>query len=252
MLYYSFIYKENLKSIILFFAIFFYGLNCYNLTFLFSTLFGKVKTAGIAISYIVLILIFCNIGTSYVDIEIKVLKTKIQCINITFSSLIESNADVLFQGLVFTNILYLILTSIFNSLFSEINDSTYLEQYLKEILTCNPNYHIPNQKPLCMLAYELITWIELDSMNPIEGSTAGEQAGNFYKTIFHIYQIFEMVDQRIMTLKLVSNWSIVEERYKICSIIFMNISKYSMNELNVNRIHSGNRRMDKKYGSKIK
>jgi len=139
MLYYSFIYKENLKSIILFFAIFFYGLNCYNLTFLFSTLFGKVKTAGIAISYIVLILIFCNIGTSYVDIEIskilllffffftisigsfiqEVLKTKIQCINITFSSLIESNADVLFQGLVFTNILYLILTSIFNSLFSE-------------------------------------------------------------------------------------------------------------------------------------
>jgi len=139
MLYYSFIYKENLKSIILFFAIFFYGLNCYNLTFLFSTLFGKVKTAGIAISYIVFIFIFCNIVFSYFYFKIRkifllffffftisigsfiqyVLKSKIQCINITFSSLIESNADVLFQGLVFTNILYLILTSIFNSLFSE-------------------------------------------------------------------------------------------------------------------------------------
>lgn len=71
LLFYLYGVTENLNLIIIFFAIFFYGLSCCNLAFLFSTLFEKVRSAGTAISYVILILIFCNLGTSYVDIGIR-------------------------------------------------------------------------------------------------------------------------------------------------------------------------------------
>ncbi|OUM69562.1 hypothetical protein PIROE2DRAFT_2423 [Piromyces sp. E2] len=123
----------SLNPIVILLILFFYGLSCCNMAFLFSTFFKRTKTAGTAVSIIVIILIMANMGISYINNTIKIIISflfspisvgsliqniydmKINGIAYSFSNIIKNDADITFVALVFTNILYFVLAVIFDS-----------------------------------------------------------------------------------------------------------------------------------------
>jgi len=127
----------SLNPFIMFSAIFFYGLSCCTMSFLFSTLFKRVKTAGTIFSIFIMVLVMCNFCISYINMTIlkifsfifspisigafvqEVFNMKLKNIDMSFKSIIKSDACIIFIGLIFTNILYFVLAVIFDNLFSE-------------------------------------------------------------------------------------------------------------------------------------
>jgi len=127
----------SLNPVVMFLAIFFYGLSCCTISFLFSTLFKRVKTAGAVFCVFILILLMCNYGISYMSTTVKkiisflfspisigafvqeVFNMKLKNSDMSLKNIIKSDAFIIFVGLVFTSILYFVLAIIFDNLFSE-------------------------------------------------------------------------------------------------------------------------------------
>ncbi|ORX41368.1 P-loop containing nucleoside triphosphate hydrolase protein [Piromyces finnis] len=132
----------NLNPLILFIAIFFYGISCCNISFLFSSFFKSVKAASNSVSVVAFLFIFCSYFQSYFNVNLKkicsffisplsvgsfindIYLMKGRDANISFNEFMKSDAFIYFLGLIFSCVLYFLLAVYFDNLFS--GDNCYL------------------------------------------------------------------------------------------------------------------------------
>ncbi|KAG4090783.1 hypothetical protein H8356DRAFT_628945 [Neocallimastix lanati (nom. inval.)] len=125
--FYFFKTLSNINPLFIFLSIFFYGMSCCSLSFIFSYFFKNTKTAGPVVSIISVIIIMANMATSYVSLKIRKLvaiflspiyicsfiykidKMKSHNENLTFNNFIKSDSGYFLLILLANNILYYVL-----------------------------------------------------------------------------------------------------------------------------------------------
>jgi len=127
---------SNCNPIILFLAVFLYGVSCCSIAFIFSTFFKKTKTAGTVVGLLVVVLAYSNFLSDQVSLPVKkVLSLFLSPITIgsfvyevnnlenhfkelNFGNLLTTDAGLFFFILIINNILYFVGALIFDNIFS--------------------------------------------------------------------------------------------------------------------------------------
>ncbi|ORX76945.1 P-loop containing nucleoside triphosphate hydrolase protein [Anaeromyces robustus] len=139
----------NTHPLIMFLSLFFYGISCCSLGFIFSTLFNNNKTATSAVTVIIVLITCCNMITPYVSLLLRKIVSPIICPfaigslifeiddmengfeDLTFTNLFSSNVGFFFVSLIINSILYFILAIILDNLFAN-EGSKYLSIFKKK------------------------------------------------------------------------------------------------------------------------
>jgi len=126
----------NCNSIILFVALFLYGVSCCSLAFIFSTMFKKTKTAGTVVSLLMVVFSYSNFASEYINLAVKKIlsifisplavgtfiyevdKMENHFQNLDFGNLFSSTPGFFLLLLVINNILYFVLALVFDNLLS--------------------------------------------------------------------------------------------------------------------------------------
>lgn len=144
------IFKGN-ALVVLFFSIFLYGLSCCNISFLFSTVFNKTKTANSAISIFMLSLSLLNFVNSSFSDNLKIIFSfllspisigslindmninKYNYNHISLLELLKSESGIFLFGIFTSNIIYFVMTLIFDVILNFRNGFLNYNSKLKDI-----------------------------------------------------------------------------------------------------------------------
>ena len=156
---------SNVNPIIMVITLLLYGLSCCNLAFVCSTFFKRTKTAGTVISIIIVLFSYANMALAYISMTVRKILSLFLCQitigsfvyeadrmenhfeKLTFSNLFSSSAGFFFIALIINNVLYFILSLIFDNLFST-EDSQYLFNFNKKVNISEEDIETTNEKDI--------------------------------------------------------------------------------------------------------
>jgi len=156
---------SNTNPIIIFLALFLYGLCCCNIGFVLSTFFKRTKTAGTVSSVIILFISYANMALPYISMKIRKLCAIFICQisiggfiyeiddmenhfqNLTFSNLFTVNAGYFLLMLLLNCILYFVLAIILDNLLSN-EGSRYLFNFSKKSKILDEEIDVTNEKDI--------------------------------------------------------------------------------------------------------